>query len=82
MSKEAIKRACKIFGGQTALAAALGVGRQSTVASWINRGKVPAEKVLKIEALTGVSRHDLRPDLYPYTQQTNLGVSGAGNAPG
>lgn len=26
---------------------------------------VPADKVLKVERLTGISRHDLRPDLYP-----------------
>ena len=28
-------------------------------------GRVPAERVLKIEEVTGVSRHELRPDLYP-----------------
>ncbi|HGM5182253.1 TPA: transcriptional regulator [Pseudomonas aeruginosa] len=27
--------------------------------------RVPAELVLPIEAATGVSRHELRPDLYP-----------------
>lgn len=27
--------------------------------------RVPAEFVLKVEALTGVSRHELRPDIYP-----------------
>jgi len=26
--------------------------------------RVPAERVLDVEAVTGVSRHDLRPDLY------------------
>jgi len=27
--------------------------------------RVPAERVLLVEAATGISRHDLRPDLYP-----------------
>ena len=27
--------------------------------------RVPAERVLEVERLTGVSRHELRPDLYP-----------------
>jgi DNA-binding transcriptional regulator YdaS (Cro superfamily) len=27
--------------------------------------RVPAERVLQVEKATGVSRHDLRPDLYP-----------------
>ena len=30
-----------------------------------NSKRVPAEYVLRIEAATGVSRHDLRPDIYP-----------------
>ena len=27
--------------------------------------RVPVRRVIEIEALTGVSRHDLRPDIYP-----------------
>jgi len=39
---------------------------QPSVFKWLTRGKVlPAEFVLKVEAATGVSRHDLRPDIYP-----------------
>jgi DNA-binding transcriptional regulator YdaS (Cro superfamily) len=37
---------------------------KSTVMRWEN-GRVPAERVLEVERITGVSRHDLRPDLYP-----------------
>jgi DNA-binding transcriptional regulator YdaS (Cro superfamily) len=35
--------------------------------NWINRskGKVPGEYVIAIEKASGVSRHELRPDLYP-----------------
>jgi DNA-binding transcriptional regulator YdaS (Cro superfamily) len=31
--------------------------------------KVPAERVLQIERMTGVSRHDLRPDVFGPTPQ-------------
>ena len=52
-------------GGQNATARLLGVS-QPTVHLWLrDRKPLPAEHVLKIEAATGVSRHDLRPDLYP-----------------
>lgn len=27
--------------------------------------KVPAERVLDVERLTGIPRHELRPDIYP-----------------
>ena len=27
--------------------------------------RVPAERVLEVERITGVSRHDIRPDIYP-----------------
>ncbi|MBK8132622.1 MAG: helix-turn-helix domain-containing protein [Gammaproteobacteria bacterium] len=35
------------------------------VGKWRKRGRVPAERVLAVERETGISRHDLRPDLYP-----------------
>lgn len=37
---------------------------KSTVKRWQDNG-VPAERVLDIERQWGISRHDLRPDLYP-----------------
>lgn len=52
---------------QADFAERLGV-TQGAVSHWINgRVRVPAERVLDIERATGgkVSRHDLRPDLYP-----------------
>jgi len=48
---------------QRRLAALLKVSPQA-ISKWKN-GRIPAERVLEIERLTGVSRHDLRPDLYP-----------------
>lgn len=37
---------------------------KATVCKW-QLGRVPADKVLRVEEVTGISRHDLRPDLYP-----------------
>lgn len=71
----AIKRACAVFGwgGQSKLARELSrIGPPCTpqaVQKMCATGHVPAERVLDIEKLTGVSRHDLRPDLYPRSEQ-------------
>lgn len=64
-SAEALRRAVDIVGSQGALARLLGVA-QPSVWRWLTHAKpLPAEHVLKVEEKTGVSRHDLRPDLYP-----------------
>jgi DNA-binding transcriptional regulator YdaS (Cro superfamily) len=55
--REAISRA----GGKHALARALGISHPA-IMQW---RKAPVLRVLEIERLTGVSRHDLRPDVYP-----------------
>ena len=60
----ALRAAIKAAKGQTALARAIGK-TQGHISQWLRREYVPAEEVLKIEAATGVSRHDLRPDIYP-----------------
>lgn len=65
MSIEALRRACEIAGSQQALAVALGLRSQGTIQGWLSRGRPPAEQVLAIEEVTGVSRHELRPDIYP-----------------
>jgi DNA-binding transcriptional regulator YdaS (Cro superfamily) len=64
MTIRALKKAIEKAGGQTALAVAVGK-TQGHVSKWLERGHVPAEMVLPIERATGISRHDLRPDLYP-----------------
>jgi DNA-binding transcriptional regulator YdaS (Cro superfamily) len=53
-------------GNQSELARICGV-TQPTVWGWLNKGKgvLPAEYVLKVEAVTGIPRHVLRPDIYP-----------------
>lgn len=61
-----LQRAVTLAGSQTELARRIGV-QQAHVWNWLNRskGKVPGEYVISIEKATGVSRHELRPDLYP-----------------
>lgn len=61
---DGIQQAIEKAGGQSALARALRITPQA-VQKWADRGRVPAERVLEIEGLTGVPRSDLRPDLYP-----------------
>ena len=61
----ALRRAVELAGSQSALARIVGVSQQA-VFKWIRRGKqLPPEHVLAVEAATGVSRYDLRPDIYP-----------------
>lgn len=64
MSKQALTNAIEKAGGQTALANAIGK-TQGHISKWLEREYVPAEMVLAIEGATGISRHELRPDLYP-----------------
>jgi DNA-binding transcriptional regulator YdaS (Cro superfamily) len=57
----AVRRA----GSQSAFARLIGRG-QATVHDWLKEGKpLPGEYVLTVERKTGVSKHELRPDLYP-----------------
>lgn len=65
-SRDALKRACATAGSQLRLARSIGT-TQSRVSYWLvkSRNGVSAEFVLPIERVTGVSRHELRPDLYP-----------------
>jgi len=49
------------IGGLSELARRLGI-KHTAFYRWT---LVPPTRVLKIEKITGVSRHDLRPDLYP-----------------
>ena len=64
MNENAATKAAKAAGSQSALARPLDCTPQA-VQKMCATGRVPAERVLKIEEVTGVSRHELRPDLYP-----------------
>ena len=60
-----LAKAVRAAGSQVAFGALIGK-RQSTVQTWLATGKeLPAEYVLPVEAALGISRHELRPDLYP-----------------
>lgn len=65
MDNTPLERAVEKVGGQSAFARLHGVS-QPSVWAWIKNGKpLPAEYVLKTEEVTGISRHELRPDIYP-----------------
>ena len=61
-----VEKAIAAANGLQTLAEACGVKYQA-VQKWRRQGKVPAERVLAVEEATGgkVSRHELRPDIYP-----------------
>ncbi len=58
--KAPLLRAAAKVGGLAQLATRLNISR-SALSQW---DKVPADRVVEIERLTGVSRIELRPDLY------------------
>jgi DNA-binding transcriptional regulator YdaS (Cro superfamily) len=59
-----IERACAVVGGQSALARKLGCTPQA-VQKMCATGRVPPHRVLAVESASGVSRHELAPELYP-----------------
>ena len=61
MSPETFDR---LFGSATELAVTLDLPVQ-TVHAWRRRGQIPAERVLFVEEHSNVSRHMIRPDIYP-----------------
>lgn len=61
MKDKGLVKAINEIGSAAALAGLLGISRQA-VNQW---QRVPHDRVLKIEEVSGVSRSDLRPDLYP-----------------
>lgn len=59
----ALDRAVQSAGSQQALAQLLGI-KPPSVSGWYDRRRVPAERCIAIELATGVSRHQLRPDVF------------------
>lgn len=60
MRDQGLARAIAAIGGMRSLARAIGVS-QPAISNW---KRVPADRVIAIETVTGVSRKSLRPDLY------------------
>jgi DNA-binding transcriptional regulator YdaS (Cro superfamily) len=58
-----MKLAIRAAGNGSRLARQLGVSHVSVV-KWLKRGAPPAGRCLAIEEATGVSRYQLRPDIY------------------
>jgi DNA-binding transcriptional regulator YdaS (Cro superfamily) len=58
---KALERAKQSIGGYRTLAATLRITPQA-VSQW---KRVPVTRVLDVERITGVPRHELRPDFYP-----------------
>lgn len=61
----ALKRAIKIAGGQASLARMVGISPQGLW--WWE--VCPAERCLQVSQLTGVSVHELRPDVFGFAKQ-------------
>lgn len=62
---DALKRAVEKVGGQAEFARLIGITAQA-VSQW---DEVPPLRVLAVERISGVSRQELRPDLYPAAEE-------------
>lgn len=60
MRDTGLSEAIAAAGGLSELARRIGIA-QPSVSNW---SRIPAERVLQVEAVTGISRRQLRPDLY------------------
>jgi TorA maturation chaperone TorD len=60
MRDPGLTEAIRAVGGASALARQLGIS-QPSVSNWI---RIPAERVISVESITGIDRAVLRPDLY------------------
>ncbi|VXC80069.1 transcriptional regulator [Sphingomonas sp. 8AM] len=79
-SETPLARAVRAAGSQSAFGRMIG-RRQSTIFLWLNNDTpLPAELVLLVERETGISKHDLRPDIYPHAQASGMPVERTGVA--
>lgn len=71
-----LAHAVRKFGSQSAFARFIGKS-QASVHEWLRDGKLlPGEHVLKVEAETGISRHELNPEIFgeaPTSPPTDIG---------
>jgi DNA-binding transcriptional regulator YdaS (Cro superfamily) len=61
---KALNKAIQISGSQSALARKMGI-KQGYVGNWLRSGRVPVERCIQIESVTGgaVRCEELRPDI-------------------
>lgn len=72
--KRPVDRVLEALGGPSKAAAALSISNPSVVMNWRKRGQVPADRVLEIEALTGISATELRPDVFRLLSKSRDGA--------
>lgn len=70
MRDPGLTEAFRSVGGVSELARRLGIS-QPSVSAWT---RIPADRVIAIEAITGVARNKLRPDLYESASELSSGV--------
>jgi len=68
MNTTPIEKAIAVSGTCYRLAKMIGI-KPPSVHDWLRSGRIPAGRVLAVEAATGISRHELRPDIYPVEDQ-------------
>jgi TorA maturation chaperone TorD len=73
MPDRGLQEAIRAVGGVTELARRVGIS-QPSVSNWT---KIPAERVLAVEAISGVARAVLRPDLYGEGQLDDVDLARA-----
>jgi DNA-binding transcriptional regulator YdaS (Cro superfamily) len=62
------RKALKTVGGRRPLARLLGISHQA-IAQW---KRIPAERVMEVEKVTGITRSTLRPDIYPKHREREI----------
>jgi DNA-binding transcriptional regulator YdaS (Cro superfamily) len=73
---KATARAKSAAGGPSSLSRALGQSGEAVSPQAISKwSRVPAERVLEVERLTGVSRYELRPDVYGPAPKPDRGAA-------
>jgi len=73
---QSLVRAIRTLRTAQALADALGITAQA-LSQW---KRVPHMRVLDVERITGIPRHELRPDIYPPIARPVLPVPAVGEA--
>src|SRR5271169_5005752 len=73
MADRGLQDAIRAVGGVTELARRIGIS-QPSVSNWT---KIPAERVLAVESVSGIARAALRPDLYGETAIDDVDVARA-----